>query len=57
MGMNVLRHLLFIKVMSFLKTLDEVIQTSQIIDYDGTTFPRSAFRNDRRFTFVARFEF
>ena len=37
--------------------LDEVIKTSQIIDYDGTTYPRSAFRNDRRFTLVARFEF
>jgi TonB-dependent receptor len=37
--------------------LDEVIKTSQIIDYDGTTFPRSAFRNDRRFTLVARFTF
>ena len=37
--------------------LDEVTQTSQIIDFDGTQFPRSAFRNDRRYTLAARFEF
>jgi TonB-dependent receptor len=37
--------------------LDEVIQTSQIFDYDGRQFPRSAFRNDRRYTLAARFEF
>lgn len=36
---------------------DEVIQTSQVIDYDGTQFPRSAFRNDRRYTLVARFKY
>jgi TonB-dependent receptor len=37
--------------------LDEVTKTSQIIDFDGTQFPRSAYRNDRRYTLVARFEF
>ena len=37
--------------------LDEVTQTSQVIDYDGTRVRRSAFRNDRRFTFLARFDF
>ncbi|MCJ7421438.1 TonB-dependent receptor [Sphingomicrobium astaxanthinifaciens] len=37
--------------------LDEVTRTSQLIDYDGTRITRSAFRNDRRFTFLARFDF
>ena len=37
--------------------LDEVTQTSQVIDYDGTRVRRSAFRNDRRYTFLARFDF
>jgi TonB-dependent receptor len=37
--------------------LDEVTQTSQVIDFDGTRATRSAFRNDRRYTFVARFDF
>lgn len=37
--------------------LDEVTRTSQVIDFDGTRVTRSAFRNDRRFTFVARFDF
>ncbi len=37
--------------------LDEVTETSQVIDYDGTRITRSAFRNDRRFTFIARFNF
>jgi TonB-dependent receptor len=37
--------------------LDEVTQTSQVIDFDGTRATRSAFRNDRRFTFLARFDF
>ena len=37
--------------------LDEVTQTSQIIDYDGSRYPRSAFRNDRRYTLAARFRF
>ena len=37
--------------------LDEVTQTSQVIDFNGTRATRSAVRNDRRFTFLARFEF
>lgn len=37
--------------------LDEVTKTSQIVDFDGTKIARSAFRNDRRFSFLARFEF
>ncbi len=37
--------------------LDEVTVTSQVIDFDGTRITRSAFRNDRRFTFLARFDF
>ena len=37
--------------------LDEVTRTSQVIDFDGTRITRSAFRNDRRYTLLARFEF
>lgn len=37
--------------------LDEVTKTSQVVDFDGTRFTRSAFRNDRRYTFIARFDF
>lgn len=37
--------------------LDEVTETSQVVDFDGTRITRSAFRNDRRFTFLARFDF
>ncbi len=37
--------------------LDEVTRTSQVVDFDGTRIVRSAFRNDRRFTFLARFDF
>ena len=37
--------------------LDEVTKTSQIIDFAGTRFPRTAFRNDRRYTLAARLEF
>ena len=37
--------------------LDEVTRTSQVIDFDGTRLTRNAFRNDRRFTFLARFDF
>ncbi len=37
--------------------LDEVTQTTQVIDFAGTRSTRSAFRNDRRYTLVARFEF
>jgi len=37
--------------------LDEVTQTSSVIDFDGTRVIRSAYRNDRRFTFLVRFNF
>ena len=37
--------------------LDEVTRTSQVVDFDGTRVTRSAFRNDRRYTFLARFSF
>lgn len=37
--------------------LDEVTTTSQQIDYTGTRVVRSAFRNDRRFSFLLRFDF
>jgi TonB-dependent receptor len=37
--------------------LDEITRTSQVVDFDGTRFTRSAFRNDRRFSFIARFDF
>ncbi|MXO94151.1 TonB-dependent receptor [Erythrobacter arachoides] len=37
--------------------LDEVTETSQVIDFDGTRITRSAFRNDRRYTFLVRFDF
>lgn len=37
--------------------LDEVTRTSQVIDFSGTQATRSAFRNDRRFTLIARFDF
>lgn len=37
--------------------LDEVTETTQVIDFDGTRIRRSAFRNDRRFTFLVRFDF
>lgn len=37
--------------------LDEVTQTTQVIDFDGNRVTRSAFRNDRRYTFLVRFDF
>ena len=37
--------------------LDEVTRTSQVVDFDGTRITRSAFRNDRRYTVLARFDF
>lgn len=37
--------------------LDEVTQTSQVVDFSGTQMPRTAFRNDRRFTLLVRFDF
>lgn len=55
---------IFVSVMDGLKVgvqgvnlLDEVTRTSQVVDFDGTRVTRSAFRNDRRFTFLARFDF
>ena len=37
--------------------LDEVTQTSQVVNFEGDRITRSAFRNDRRFSFMARFDF
>lgn len=37
--------------------LDEITETTQIVDFDGTRVTRSAFRNDRRFTVLGRFSF
>lgn len=37
--------------------LDEVTKTSSVVDFDGNRIIRSAYRNDRRFTFLARFDF
>ena len=37
--------------------LDEITETTQVIDFDGTRVTRSAFRNDRRFTILGRFSF
>lgn len=55
---------IFVTVMPGLKLgvqgvnlLDEITRTSQVIDYEGTRVVRSAFRNDRRYTFLARFDF
>ena len=55
---------IFVSVTDYLKLgvqgvnlLDEITETSQVVDFDGTRVTRSAFRNDRRFTFLARFDF
>ncbi|RZV52822.1 MAG: TonB-dependent receptor [Sphingomonadaceae bacterium] len=37
--------------------LDEVTGTNSLVDFDDTRIRRSAFRNDRRFTFMVRFDF
>lgn len=37
--------------------LDEVTETSQVVDFSGTRITRSAFRNDRRFSVLGRFSF
>lgn len=37
--------------------LDEVTETTQVVDFDGTRVTRSAFRNDRRFSVLGRFTF
>ena len=43
--------------MQAVNLLDEITETSQVVDFAGTRVTRSAFRNDRRFTFLARFDF
>jgi TonB-dependent receptor len=37
--------------------LDQVTKLSNVVDYDGTRVLSAAFRNDRRYTFLARFSF
>lgn len=37
--------------------LDEVTQTTQVVDFNQTRLTRSAFRNDRRITVVGRFRY
>ena len=37
--------------------LDEVTRLSTVLDYDGTRAISAAFRNDRRYTFIARFTY
>jgi TonB-dependent receptor len=37
--------------------LDEVTRLSTVLDYDGTRAISAAFRNDRRYTFIARFNY
>ena len=37
--------------------LDEVTTLSTVVDYEGTRMISNAFRNDRRYTFLARFNF
>ena len=37
--------------------LDEVTRLSNQVDYEGTRAISAAFRNDRRYTFLARFAF
>lgn len=37
--------------------LDEITETSQVVDFNGTRVTRSAFRNDRRFSVLGRFSF
>lgn len=37
--------------------LDETTKLSTVIDYDGTRPISAVFRNDRRYTFIARFDF
>jgi len=37
--------------------LDEITETTQVVDFDGTRVTRSAFRNDRRFSVLGRFTF
>ena len=37
--------------------LDETTQLSNVVDFDGTRVTSAVFRNDRRYTFIARFNF
>ena len=37
--------------------LDEVVETSSVIDFDGTRIIRSAYRSDRRYTLALRYYF
>lgn len=37
--------------------LDETTQLSTVVDFDGTRPTSAVFRNDRRFSFIARFNF
>jgi len=37
--------------------LDNVTKLTTVVDYDGTRVLTNAFRNDRRYTFIARFNF
>lgn len=37
--------------------LDETTQLSTVVDFDGTRPVSAVFRNDRRYTFIARFNF
>ncbi|WP_379920906.1 TonB-dependent receptor [Erythrobacter sp. R86502] len=37
--------------------LDETTELSTVVDFDGTRTTSAVFRNDRRFTFIARFNF
>jgi len=37
--------------------LDSVTKLSNVVDFEGTRVLSHAFRNDRRFTFLARFDF
>jgi hypothetical protein len=55
---------IFFQVTDYLKVgvqgvnlLDEITKLSNQVDYDGTRVLSAAFRNDRRYTFLARFDF
>ena len=55
---------IFFEVTDYLKLgvqgvnlLDEVTKLSNQVDYDGNRVLSAAFRNDRRYTFIARFDF
>ncbi len=55
---NNLKNMNTLKVgLQIVNILDEVTKTSQVINFDGRQFPRSAYRNDRRYTLAVRFDF